>query len=137
MDIVANINGISRNVEYGMIDEIYRHNAFDIVEDGVTDDINRVFQRTQNETKVPIWLQDAGLWETWDIIYSTKTIRSASLFGRDMDDYEGIVRMSIDNHEHFIALLNDVIIVRYVFEKRYTWLHVMGLIETWDIITSP
>lgn len=53
-----------------------------------------------------------------------------------MDDYEGIARMSIDNHEHFIALLNDVITVRYMFEKRYTWLHVMGLIETWDIITS-
>lgn len=84
MDIVANINGISRNVEYDMIDEIYRHNAFDIVEDGVTDDINRVFQRTQDKTKVPIWLQDAGLWETWDIIYSTKTIRSACLSRRDM-----------------------------------------------------
>lgn len=55
MDIVANINGTSRNVEYNVTkDEIYKHNAFDIVEDGVTDDIHRGFQRTQDETKVPI-----------------------------------------------------------------------------------
>lgn len=52
-----------------------------------------------------------------------------------MDDYEGLVRMTVDNHEHFIALLNGVFIVRSDLEKHYTWLHVMGLIETWDLVT--
>ncbi len=76
MVVVVDINGFNRNVGHNIMDdEIYRHNAFDIVEDGVTDDIHRRFQRCQDETKVPIWLQDVGLWETWDIIYSTITIR--------------------------------------------------------------
>ena len=64
-----------------MDDKIYRYNAFNIAEDGVYDDIHRRFQRTQDETKVPIWLQDMGLWETWDIIYSTITIRSVGYRG--------------------------------------------------------
>lgn len=52
-----------------------------------------------------------------------------------IDDYEGIVRMSIEGHEHFIALLSGKIIIRNEPEMRYTWLHVMGLIETWHITT--
>lgn len=54
-----------------------------------------------------------------------------------IDDYEGIVRMSIESHEHFIALLSGKIIIRNEPEMRYTWLHVMGLIETWHITTLP
>lgn len=73
----------TRNMGYNKMtsDEIYKHNAFNIVEDGVTDDIHRRFQRTQDETKVPIWLQDIGLWETRHIIYSTKTIQSVGYRG--------------------------------------------------------
>lgn len=51
-----------------------------------------------------------------------------------MDDYEGIVRMTIDSHEHFIAVLNGTFDVSDL-KKQYTWLHIMGLIETWDIVT--
>lgn len=50
-------------------------------------------------------------------------------------DYEDLVRITLDSHEHFIALLNGVFIVRGDLEKQHTWLHVMGLMETWDIMT--
>ncbi len=49
-------------------------------------------------------------------------------------DYEGLVRMTLDSHEHFVALLNGVFITSDL-EKHHTWLHVMGLMETWDITT--
>ena len=51
-----------------------------------------------------------------------------------MDDYKGLVRMTLDSHEHFIAVLNGIFNASDL-EKQYTWLRVMGLMETWDIIT--
>lgn len=62
-------------------DELYRYYALDIGRDNAIDSVHRRYLRSQDETKMPIWLQDAGLWETWHIITSTKTIRSVGYRG--------------------------------------------------------
>lgn len=82
MVVVVDINGFSRDMGYNtMTDEYYKYCALDMAEQRSNSDLHRRFQRYQDETKVPIWLQDMGLWETWDIIYSTVIIHSVGYRG--------------------------------------------------------
>lgn len=63
-----------------MTDKIYRYYALDAMQRD-NNDPHRRFLRTQDETKRPVWLQDIGLWETWEIIYSTQIIQTVGYRG--------------------------------------------------------
>ena len=65
-----------------MNDEEYRYCALDVAEQRSNSDLHRrIRMDCQDETKVPIWLQDVGLWETWYMIYPTKSIRTVGYRG--------------------------------------------------------
>jgi len=53
------------------------------------------------------------------------------------EHYRGIVTMSNANLEHFVVTLmkKDSIHISELW-KHDTWLHLLGLIETWDMVAN-
>ena len=49
-------------------------------------------------------------------------------------EYRYLVNMTIDSQEHFVKLLKGFHGQHDYGAKHRTWLHLLGLLETWDLV---